>query len=213
MAVISRKEIDAFDKRYRVNFINSLPGFKSTNLCGTIDKNGNSNLAIINSAIHVGASPPLMGILFRPANVPRHSLENILAVNQYTLNHVTQEIYRAAHQTAAKYPEEVSEFEAVGLTAEFSEQLKAPYAKEASIKVGLELREKITLKSNQTIFLVGEILEVILPDDILLEDGFVDLQSAGSLTSSGLDAYYSTKKLSRLSYARPNMPLEDLDLF
>jgi hypothetical protein len=53
----------------------------------------------------------------------------------------------------------------------------------------------------------------MLPDDILLEDGFVDLQSAGSLTSSGLDAYYTTQKLSRLSYARPNVPLEDLDLF
>jgi hypothetical protein len=43
-------------------------------------------------------------------------LENILETNFYTINHINKSSYKKAHQTSARYPKEVSEFEAVGLT-------------------------------------------------------------------------------------------------
>lgn len=71
------QDIESMDKRYRTNFVNSLPGFKSANLIGTISHSGIPNLAIFSSVIHVGASPALMGMLFRPVSVPRHTYQNI----------------------------------------------------------------------------------------------------------------------------------------
>ena len=115
-----KSEIEELDKRFRTNLINSLSGLKSLNLCGTINEKVQTNLAIINSVVHVGANPALLGMVMRPTTVPRHTLSNILSTRHYTLNHVHRDIFRNAHQTSANYEEEVSEFEACGLHAQYS---------------------------------------------------------------------------------------------
>jgi flavin reductase (DIM6/NTAB) family NADH-FMN oxidoreductase RutF len=194
----------SFDKRFRANFINSLSGFKSVNLVGTKNKKNQSNLAIFNSVFHLGAHPPLMGLIVRPDSVERHTYENILETNFYTLNHLNKTIYAKAHQTSARYPRETSEFEATSLTEVYKDDFFAPFVKESHIKIGLELKEKINLKINDTILLIGEIKQVHLPEETILADGFVDIEKAGSITCSGLDSYHTTQKLERLSNAKPN---------
>lgn len=194
-------DFEGMEKFFRRNLINSLTGFKSLNLIGTINPNGLTNLAPFTQVFHVGASPALIGILFRPdEGSPRHTLHNILETNFFTLNHVKEEFYQKAHQTAAKY--EGSEFEACGLTPEYSAQLPAPYLKEAVLKIGLKFEERVDLKINGTILIIGSILEIILPKDCVGEDGFVDLEKAGTITASGLDSYHKTIKLSRLPYPK-----------
>jgi flavin reductase (DIM6/NTAB) family NADH-FMN oxidoreductase RutF len=74
----SSSDIMSFEKRYRAAFINSLGGFKSVCLIGTINNIKQSNLAIFNSIVHIGANPPLIGFVVRPDSVERHTLENIL---------------------------------------------------------------------------------------------------------------------------------------
>ena len=59
-------------------------------------------------------------------------------------------------------------------------------------------------KSNETIFIIGEIQDIYLPENCINRDGFVDIEATGTITCSGLDSYHTTKKLSRLSYAKPN---------
>jgi flavin reductase (DIM6/NTAB) family NADH-FMN oxidoreductase RutF len=71
--IFTKENILNFEKNFRTKFINSLSGFKSANLIGTISKTGKTNLAIFNSVIHVGANPSLIGLLIRPASVPRHT--------------------------------------------------------------------------------------------------------------------------------------------
>ena len=56
----------------------------------------------------------------------------------------------------------------------------------------------------ETIFIIGEIQNVYLPENCINIDGFVDIEATGTITCSGLDSYHLTKKLSRLSYAKPN---------
>ena len=124
---LTREHINAMEKRHRANLINSLSGYKSANLLGTVNARGQTNLALVSSVFHIGAHPPLVGMLMRPHSVPRHSLENLMELGVYTLNVVTQQMYREAHQTTARYPQEQSEFAAVGLTEEYSAHLKAPY--------------------------------------------------------------------------------------
>jgi len=201
--IISSDSINHMEKFYRVNFINSLTGFKSASLIGTINPNGHTNLAVFNSVIHVGANPPLMGFLMRPVNVPRHTYHNIKANGYFTINHINSNLIKPAHQTSARYPEDVSEFEATGLTVEYTEKILAPYVKESIIKIGLKFVEEFTIKTNETKFIVGEILEVIIPEEIIEKDGIVDLEKAGTVTIRGLDSYHETKLLERMPYAKP----------
>ncbi len=207
---INNENILAFEKLYRTNFVNSLSGFKSANLIGTISKEGKTNLAIFSSVIHVGANPPLIGMLVRPASVPRHTYTNIKETGYFTINHINKEIFKQAHQTSARYAKEVSEFDECGLTPEYSTTIKAPYVKESKIKIGCRFVEEHQIKTNDTIFLVGEILEIIIPDDVLMNDGYVDIEKAETIAISGLDSYHETKKISRLTYAKPGKKIYEL---
>ena len=202
MELFTADAIAGFDKRYRANFINSITGFKSVALIGTTHPNGMHNLAIFSQIIHVGANPPLIGILFRPHTVARHTLENIHETGFFTINHITQEFVVEAHHTSARW--ESSEFKACGLTPHINDSLPAPYVQEATLRIGCKFEEKLFVEANQTEFVIGQIQEVHLPHDFVSEDGFVDLELAGTLCASGLDSYHKTKKVGRYAYAKPD---------
>jgi len=204
------KDIEVQEKRFRTNFINSLTGFKSLALVGTQNAAGKTNLAPFSQIFHVGAHPPLLGMLVRPDVSQRHTLENIRETGFWTLNHVREAFFKEAHQCAARYPEEQSEFESTGLTPLLQEHFPAPFVAEAHIRLGLKLREEQKLEINGTHLLIGEIQEVVLPKNCLLDDGFVDIELAGTLTVSGLDSYHRTTRLKRLSYAKPDQELREL---
>ena len=200
---ITNENILAFEKPFRTNLVNSLSGFKSASLIGTISKDGKTNLAIFSSVIHVGANPPLMGFLMRPVTVERNTYSNLREIGDFTINHINKEIFKQAHQTSARYEKEISEFDACGLTAEYTDTIKAPYVKESKVKIGLRFLEEQEIKSNGTIFMVGEIQEIILPDEVVLDDGFIDIEKAGTIALSGMDSYHETNRIARLSYAKP----------
>jgi len=208
--IFTKQNILEFEKLYRTNFINSLSGFKSANLVGTISKEGKTNLAIFSSVIHFGANPPLMGLLMRPVSVERHTYHNIKETSFFTINQIHKDIFKQAHQTSARYDKDVSEFDACGLTPEFTEIVKAPYVKESIIKIGLKFLEEQEIKANGTIFIVGEIVEIILPDDVIAKDGYVDIERAGTIAISGLDSYHETKSIARLSYAKPGVEPKEI---
>ena len=198
----SGSDIQKADQRFRTNLINCLSGFKSVTLVGTVSSTGDTNVAIFSQVFHVGANPPLMGVLSRPHSVSRHTLENIKDTRQFTLNHITEEQCVKAHHTSARWDQ--SEFEAVGLEEEYSEKHKAPYVKGSPIQIGLELKETQTLSINNTVLIIGEVSEIRLNDDLVGEDGFIDIEKAGTITCSGLDSYHKTSKIARLSYAKPD---------
>jgi flavin reductase (DIM6/NTAB) family NADH-FMN oxidoreductase RutF len=199
----SEKEFKSWDRFYRANFFNSVGGFKSLNLIGTKGVSSSENLALFFSVSHVGANPPLVGLLFRPHTVARHTLENIRETGSFTVNAVKESMLSKAHQTSASYPEEVSEFEAVGLTTWYS-KFSAPYVLESPVKIGVQLEEEHFIKTNETIFMVGSIKEVFLKEQLLQKDGLIDLAQADALCVNALNTYYKPKLVSRLSYARPD---------
>lgn len=201
--IITSGEISQMESRYRANFFNTLNGFKSANLIGTISESRVSNLAIFNSVIHLGANPPLMGFVLRPATVERHTYDNIKATGYYTFNHVHVDIIDKAHQTSAKYDKQISEFTACGLTEEAIKGFKAPFVAESSIKIGLQFKEEILIPSNNTILIVGEIQLVQITEELIEEDGSIDLPMAKTVAISGLDTYLKAEKIKKLSYARP----------
>ena len=191
------------EQRKRAQFINSISGFRSVALIGTIDAKGQTNLAIFSSIVHIGSNPPLLSFIMRPDSVERHTLTNILDTGFYTINHINADMYEKAHQTSARYPKSVSEFDAAQLTPVFKNDFVAPFVAESQIQIGMEFRERIEININQTSMIIGEIKFVHYPTSCLLEDGFIDIEKAGTITSTGLDSYHTTQVLKRLEYAKP----------
>jgi flavin reductase (DIM6/NTAB) family NADH-FMN oxidoreductase RutF len=191
------------EQRKRAQLINSIIGFRSVALIGTIHTEGQTNLAIFNSIVHIGSNPPLLGFIMRPDSVERHTLSNIMETGCYTINHINSSMYEKAHQTSARYPKNVSEFDAAQLTPQFKDGFMAPFVKESHIQIGMEFKERIEISINQTSMIIGEIKFVHYPANCLLEDGFIDIEKAGTITSAGLDSYHTTQLLQRLQYAKP----------
>lgn len=206
-AVFRAADIEQMEKQFRTNFINSLSGFKSVCLVGTQNRAGITNLAIFSQIFHVGANPALAGMLVRPDSVRRDTLNNLQETGYFTLNHIRAEFYKKAHQTAARY--DVSEFEAVGLTPYYTDTVKAPYVAESHVRIGLSFAERHDLAINGTILIIGKVEEVFAPADCIAPDGYLDIEKAGTITCSSLDSYHVTRRLARLSYAKPDrLPTE-----
>ena len=199
----SSHDITVMEVRTRAALMNSLSGFKSASLIGTIDNKDNHNLAIFSSVVHLGSDPALIGFISRPDSSSRHTLENIMETNCFTINHINKDIYKKAHQTSARYPKEISEFDAAGLTPTFGTIIQAPYVNESKVKYGLLFVEKHELKINGTIMIIGKVVEIIIPEHCLLSHGAIDIEKAETVAISGLDSYHTTSLLSRLAYAKP----------
>ena len=187
----------------RANLINSVSGYKSANLIGTISKTKQTNLAIFSSVIHIGANPPLLGFIMRPvAEVERHTYENIKQTGVYTINHVHESFVEKAHYTSAKFAREVSEFAVCNLTEEYLENFAAPFVAESRIKIGLKFVEEIPIKLNDTILIIGEIEHLFFPENALLENYNLDLNSVEDVCISSLDTYHSVKQINTFPFAR-----------
>lgn len=200
----TNQHIAGLEKRTRTALVNSLSGFKSLNLIGTVNKIGQTNLAIFNSVMHIGADPALMGFISRPDSVDRHTFENIKETGFYTINHVHTEIFEKAHQTSARYEREESEFDAAGLRAGYKDGFPAPFVQESRIQIGLSLKEIVPVRINSTLLVVGEITDLYFPGEIWdAGHGIFDFEKAGTVAGSSLDGYHATRVIRRLKYAKP----------
>ena len=199
----SLEHVSEMERFYRANFINCLTGFKSPMLIGTVNTKGEENLAIFNNLVHLGAYPALIGFVNRPREAAPHTLANIEATGVYTINHVSETFFHQAHQTSAKYPEGVSEFEKTGLTAETLGDCTAPFVKESPMKFSMQLKEIVPIQFNNTYFVIGAVKDIYLDHKLIEEDGCLNLQQAKVVASLGTTEYFSVSRIDKLGYARP----------
>lgn len=190
--------------RFRANMINSVTGYKSCNLIGTKSGQGQSNLAIFSSVIHIGSSPPLLGFILRPLTARRDTFANLKELGYFTVNQVSAEMHRKAHQTAAKYENDVSEFAETGLSEQYLDGFIAPYVAESTIKIGCQYKNHYILAENECLLVIGTIERLYFPEEIQDEDGFLRLDKAETVTAMGMDGYALPAFLDRMSYARPD---------
>lgn len=206
----TREALDSLEPRYRTRIINSLSGFKSANLIGTASPDGEENLAIVSSVVHLGANPPLVGLVMRPNVVPRHTFNNIVETGFFTINQVSADFWQAAHQTSARYTKDENEFDLVNLTAEYLDDFVAPFVSESQLKYAVKLVDIKPIEANNTEFIIGEVCQIHALESAVREDGYIDIEALDTVAVSGLDSYHVTNRLSRLSYAKPDKPVREL---
>ena len=202
---IEQNAIKNWDRIYRANFINCLSGYKPVSLIGTVDENGTPNAAIFSNIVHIGSDPALVGFINRPEAATPHTLNNIRATKQYTINHINSSFVPAAHQTSAKYPEGKNEFIQTGLHVVFKAACIAPFVAESTLQYSLQLVDIMPIEFNKTFLVIGWVTDVFMQEDVLQKDGFIDLDKVGSVVSVGVDGYADVNSFVRFDYARPGV--------
>ena len=198
----TREVLDTWPSRRRARLVNSLSGFKSATLVGTVDGKGVHNLSVVSSVVHLGSNPAQMGMVLRPPGVDAHTYKNVMEMGQCTFNHIGVDWVVQAHQCSARYPADVSEFDAVGLTpCGQTDGWMAPAVQEARFRMGLTLAKDMELP-NGCRFMVLDVAWVEVDGKAVAEDGYLDLGRARTAAISGLDGYHDTRHLGRLSYAK-----------
>jgi flavin reductase (DIM6/NTAB) family NADH-FMN oxidoreductase RutF len=210
--VITDKDLKMLDRRHRATLLNSLAGFRTAIIVGTLSGNNVPNAAIFNSLIHFGADPALWGLVMRPDPLNRDTFRNILLRKRYTLNYLPLEYAQNAHKTSAKYATEESEFHACGLTPQLNMDDGAPFVAEAKIKILMELVETIPVSLNETTIVIGRPIQIDYPTTMVSTDGFVNLAEGNILGCIGLDAYCTTNTVVRFEYAKPGVEVVEKDL-
>ncbi|MDG1715435.1 flavin reductase [Lacinutrix sp.] len=203
MHYFSLEDINNLKHLYKINLINSCSGFKSANLIGTKSKDGIENVAVFSSVTHVGSNPPILGFFCRPTKVTRDTYTNIKETGFYTINHIQESNFKEAHHTSAKYNSIISEFDKTQLQSEYKNDSFAPFVKDAPIQLEMKYLGEYQIKENDTILVLGEIQGLYINQDILTEDGFINLSDANVATINGLDGYAFPKLKERLAYQRP----------
>ncbi|MFK8039415.1 MAG: flavin reductase family protein [Crocinitomicaceae bacterium] len=208
MKYFSKADIEKENRIKRLNIINAISGIKPGNLIGTKSKKNGSNLAVFSSVVHLGSSPALLGFILRPTgNVLRNTYSNILETGKYTINHIHISMIEKAHYTSAKFDESISEFKMCGLTESYLHSFEAPFVEESVIKMGMNYIDTIPIPVNGTKMVIGEIQHLILPNESISEEGYVDLSLSNSIGVGGLNNYYELNKTVEFPFARPsNIP-------
>jgi hypothetical protein len=62
--------------------------------------------------------------------------------------------------------------------------------------------EEILISTNKTILLIGKIVHLEFPDDVMQETGQLDLEKLNTTGISGLDRYYKLEKIAEYPYVK-----------
>jgi len=202
MKTIVVDEILAWEREYRRAFVNTLSGIKAAFLLGTRDHNGRNNLALFTSVVHLGAAPPLLGVVLRPSQSQQDTRKIIETGTHFSLNAVALQQMEAAHQCSARYPADQSEFDACGLTPWFSSAHQAPFVRESPLKIGLKALDLMDVKANGTRIVVAAITEVHFEESLLGPDGQFLPDGAQLCGVVGLNAWHTHRLVKNIPFAR-----------
>jgi len=202
--LLEENELKNLDHRYRINLINSITGIKPANLIGTTSHDNFENVAIFSSIVHLGSKPAQIGMVSRPqTNKMKDTYANIMETGFYTINHISASFIENAHYTSAKLEKKVSEFDVMNLEREFIGNFIAPFVAQSQVKIGMQYLKSLDLP-NGCIFIIGEVKLIQLSDDLVTEAGQLNLENYDAVGISGLDSYYSLKKITSFPYVRVN---------
>jgi len=210
MKRISTIDLKALDKVPRLNLVNSVTGYKSANLIGSISKEGKPNLAIFSSVTHLGSDPALLGFIMRPATVPRDTYKNIKETEYFTVNHITKNLIQRAHQTSASYDDTVSEFNETQIEPEYLNSIKQPFVKESPVRLLCKYVNEYLIEENGCIHIIASIEEIYFEEKLLNKDYWLQLEKGNIVAINGLDGYCLPKLIDRYEYARPNIMVKSM---
>lgn len=161
----------------------------------TIDKNGNPNLSPFSFFNVFSANPPIL--IFSPArrvrgNTVKHTLENVLEVNEVVINVVNYDIVQQMSLASTEYPKDVNEFLKAGFTMEPSENIKPFRVKESPVQFECKVNEVVALgdEGGAGNLVICEVLKMHISEEVLDNNNKIDQQKLDLVARAG-GSYYS----------------------
>ena len=174
----------------------------------TLSADGISNLAPFSFFMAGGANPPSVAISpvsDRHGNA-KHTLKNIEATGEYTINVVSYDIREMMNETSAEYPDGISEWDAVGFTAVKSSVVKPAIVKECTLSMEVKLFDIVRhggkpLSAN---YVIGEVVRFHV-DKRIVVDGAIDPTLVEYLGRMSGDWYVHATPKSMFALGRPTL--------
>lgn len=166
------------DPREAYRLLIGLIGPRPIGWISTISKAGVSNLAPYSFFNMFSMNPPILGFsaaLNREAS-GKDSFRNVQETACFVHHVVTEDVIEVMNQSSAEYPPDVSEIEALGLTAVASDLVEAPRIQEAAVAIECRLFKTVSLgnQPGNGQLVLGEVLKIHFQrKEILGEDGLV----------------------------------------
>ncbi len=142
----------------------------------TADTKGVANLAPYSFFNALCDSPPM--VMFASTGQKpdqpkgKDSLANILATGEFAVNIVSYALRAPMNQSAASFPANEDEFEAVGLTKAAGVAIGAPHVAEAPAVLECKLFKIIDLPGAANSMVIGEVVGVHMQDDFIVNGRF-----------------------------------------
>lgn len=175
------------------------------------DADGNTNLAPFSYFNVVTSNPPLISVSigqrrWEGERIKKDTLRNIEAVSEFVVNIATEALMAKVNASAAEYPPDVSEIEALGFTAESSERVSVPRIGESPINLECKLHQVIMVgDAPQCGLVLGEVVFAHIDDAVWsTESGDVDPVALAPLARLGGNFYGSLGNIT--SMPRPERP-------
>ena len=191
------EDLQAMPKRQRTEFVQGLSGIKS--LFAIITTNGSTfNVAPFNSIVHISSNPARIGYISRPDNNHRHTLQNIIAQQSFSINSVREKDLEDVVSCSENLPSDHSEFEGKSIRSTSYKEHSIPALQNADVQIFCEYEEHITIPSSQGLLVIGRIQEVLIREPIYQgehQEAWKDLA-----LSQGLEHFYVKGKYRKITY-------------
>lgn len=133
----------------------------------SLNESGSVNLAPFSFFNVLGNAPPVVGLGMgtRADGSPKDTRRNIEREGEFVINLVDKAVSELMHQTAAPFPAEASEVEALAIATEPSTTLRTPRV--SASKVQLECRYEQTVAIGENRIVLGIVQHLHVEDGLL----------------------------------------------
>src|SRR4051812_44154798 len=184
----------------------------------TLSTDGVANLAPISFFTAVGRQPPMVSLSMQSRSDGRlkDTFVNIRDTGEFCTNLVSLPQAHQMHRTAAEFPTDVDEFDAVGLEKAPSDLVKVPRVAGAPISFECTLERIIPIGDLDDHIVFGIVERFHIRDDLYLDRGRIDtaaLNPVGRLAAeySLVENVFTTPLEERILEARREARMQRLD--
>ena len=137
----------------------------------------------------------------------KDSLRNVKSTGEFVCNIVTLENCEQMNQTSASVPSDVNEFELAGLTSQPGKLVNVPWVVESPVHLECKYVKCVDLpcweNDGNYVVVFGEVIGIHIQDDLITEDGLVDVGRMCPLGRLGYNDYSEVNSSSIFTMVRP----------
>lgn len=131
----------------------------------------------------------------------KDSLNNVEATREFVVNFAAEPLYEQVNASGTNFPPDVSEFEAIGVTAEPSRTVAVPRVAESP--VALECTLHTTVELGDCTLVIGQVRHLAI-DEAVLDGDHPDVRRLRPLARLGKDEWTTlgeVRSISRIRYS------------